>query len=422
MVDLSDRNLLCASVLGDEAVFGCADHALYCVDLSQGTKTRQLYGSRSKAADAGHKEWVSVVSHTPLGDIVSGALDGKLCLWPRDSCGDPREVQAHTGSISAMKVDAEARVVTSGYGGALRVWDCRRSGTGLVGAPRMLGELSHQSLPAPCMDFAWCDSQVLTGHRDGRLGLFDLETGEMMGGRGVSLGRAHRGHVTATLSAPGLDTGAATPRFVTGGQDGFVRIWDPRVGELDTSSGSCLSAGSAGMVMESAAHCSSAGVGAVGGIIASEAGASGTRLISYGADKRICVLEIRGGTKAKGRNHLQKAATTRTSTSSLVIEHVFDEHRDFIYCMNLVSSASRGQSERDIIVSGGGDGMLLVHSLSSMRLLYGLGCCSAGAVRCAIGGPDRLTVAGDDGNAMLYKFGGVKQNIALKERRYIEGR
>lgn len=264
----------------------------------------------------------------------------------------------------------------------------------------MLGELSHQSLPAPCMDFAWCGSQVLTGHRDGRIGLFDLETGEMMSGRGVGLKRAHRGHVTATLSIPSLGTGTATPCFVTGGQDGFVRVWDARVGEPEASSRS------AGMVMESAAHCSSAGAGAVAGIIAPEAGAIGTRLISYGADKRICVLEIRGGTKAEGRNRLRRGAT-----SSLVIEHVFDEHRDFIYSMNLVSSASRRQGEHDILISGGGDGLLLVHCLSSMKLLYGLGCCSAGAVRCAIGGPDRLTVAGDDGNAMLYKFGGAKQNI-----------
>lgn len=74
--NLSDRNLLCLSVRGDEAVFGCADHALYCVDLSRGTKARRLYGTQSNRR-AGHSEWVSAVVHTSQ---VSYIIPFSQCL------------------------------------------------------------------------------------------------------------------------------------------------------------------------------------------------------------------------------------------------------------------------------------------------------------------------------------------------------
>lgn len=416
LLDLSDRNLLCASVRDEEAVFGCADHALYCVDLSRGVKTRQLYGSRSRP-NAGHKEWVSAVCHTAQGDIASGGMDGKLCLWPRGG-GHPGEVQAHAGSISAMKADTGGRVVTSGYGGALRIWDCRSGGRG--GAPpRMSGDISDRGLPAPCMDFAWSGRRAMTGHRDGRVGVFDLETGAIVAGGCNS--EAHRGHVTVVKALRDMNGGAAGGSgtdccVVTGGQDGFVRIWDPRAGEVD--------GGGAAAVMEAPAHRGSTGVGAVGDVIV--AGTGGNRLVSFGADKRVCVLEVRGGrlsscgrgvssssSSSRSRElRLGAAAPSSSSASSLAVEHVFDHHRDFVYCMDFVSAGSDaaraggGGSGGGVLLTGGGDGMLLAHDLGSMRLLYGLGCCSAGAVRCAVAGGSRLTVAGDDGNAMLYTFGG----------------
>lgn len=409
---------------GEEAVFGCADHALYCVDLSRGVKTRQLYGSRSKP-NAGHKEWVSAVCHTAQGDIASGGMDGKLCLWPRGG-GHPGEVQAHAGSISAMKADAEGRVVTSGYGGALRVWDCRSGGRG--GAPpRQAGEIADRGLPAPCMDFAWSGRRAVTGHRDGRLGIFDLETGAIVAG-GCNSG-AHRGQVTVVKALTDMNGGAAGGSgtdccVVTGGQDGFVRIWDPRAGEVRGGGG--RESGGPAAVLEAPAHRGSAGIGAVGDVIV--AGTGGNRLVSFGADKRVCVLEVRGGTltsrgggcdsgSSSSRERRQGAAPAAPasdswSSSFLAVEHVFDDHRDFIYCMDFVpagSDAARagggGGGGGGVLVTGGGDGALLTHDLDSMRLLYGLGCCSAGAVRCAVAGGSRLTVAGDDGNAMLYSFG-----------------
>ncbi|CBJ26896.1 conserved unknown protein [Ectocarpus siliculosus] len=407
LLDLSDRNLLCLSVRGDEAVFGSADHSLYCVDLSRGITTRQLYGSRSKP-DAGHTEWVSVVCHTAQGDIASGGVDGKLCLWPRGGGGggggrNPGEVQAHAGSISAMKADEEGRVATSGYGGAVRVWDCRRSGGRGGAPPRLSGELSDGGLPAPCMDFSWSSdgrrAVVMTGHRDGRVGFFDAETGAIVAGG--CKGGAHRGHVTVVEALDNM-MGVSGCCFATGGQDGFVRIWDPRTGAMEGGGSTSVGAGPAA-VMEAPAHRGPEGVGAVGGLMVARSG--GNRLASFGADRRVCVLEVRGGRSGGGddvRRH-------REQSSSLAIEHVFDEHRDFIYCMDFVpvgSGAARAGSGGDVLVTGGGDGMLLVHDLDSMRLLYGLGCCSTGAVRCAVARENMLTVAGDDGNAMLYSFGG----------------
>lgn len=212
------------------------------------------------------------------GDIVSGGMDGKLCLWPGESNGGggaPGGVQAHAGSIAAIKADVEGRVVSCGYGGALRIWDCRSGrcrgggrqerGAGGQGKventrpPYLVGELYDERLPAPCMDFAWSSGSrggggsVVTGHRDGRLGFYDLETGAML----MCVDKAHRGHVTtlsnlgvignssncsaalgrssdggqsATEAAQMGATGGGQGCFITGGQDGFVRVWDTRVG------------------------------------------------------------------------------------------------------------------------------------------------------------------------------------------------
>lgn len=367
---------------------------------------------------------MSAVDHTASGDIVSAGMDGKLCLWPRGG-GSSGEVQAHAGSISALKTDGDNRVATSGYGGALRVWDCRSDGHG-ASAPRLCTELSDRALPSPCMDFAWAGCRLMTGHRDGRVGLYDLQTGALLvgtggGGSGGGAGRggeaAHRGHVTTVNALAGDNSGGLSGCFVTGGQDGFVRIWDHRVGE---SGGGATKGGGSGRqsaaVMEAPAHRGTSGIGAVGGVV--EAGGGGNKLASFGADRRVCILEVRGGRGgSSGGGGNSSRGSLEIFSSSLAIEHVFEDHKDFIYCADFLPDASSwdraaggggGGRGEGILVTGGGDGMLLVHDLGSMRLLYGLGCCSVGAVRCVVAGRRRLTVGGDDGNAMLYNFDGER--------------
>ncbi|CAN0081538.1 unnamed protein product, partial [Discosporangium mesarthrocarpum] len=342
LVDLSDRNIMCLSVHGDEAVFGCADHALYCVSQETGQLTRKLHSRRG-----GHREWVTAVTHTALGDVVSAGMDGKLCLWPgRDKglladgekgsrsrpCSPLHQTQGHQGSISALHSDVEGRIASCGYSAdTIRVWDCRDQGyTGGGSGLNLIGELASRALTAPCMEFAWAGDYLLTGHRDGHLGLWDLRVGQLAaGGSEVRSSPRHSGHVTVVrhLTDP---PGGARPGslFATGGQDGWVRIWDARKGLLE-----------GGAVLEVGAHRREGGVGAVGGLM--EVGGGG-RLATFGADRSVCILQMRGGSGGNGGSGERwggsgdMGARSGGGGGDVVLEHRFCDHRDFIYCMDFI--------------------------------------------------------------------------------------
>jgi WD40 repeat protein len=55
---------------------GSSDHALYILDVDKAKKKRQLYNKNN-----GHAEWVTCVTYLSNGAILSGGMDGKLCLW-----------------------------------------------------------------------------------------------------------------------------------------------------------------------------------------------------------------------------------------------------------------------------------------------------------------------------------------------------
>jgi hypothetical protein len=101
-------------------------------------------------------------------------------------------------------------------------------------------------------------------------------------------------------------------------------------------------------------HTSTAdGTGAVGGIIPVPVQ---NRLISYGAEGTVAVIDLR-------RAAVHTKFTEHTNSSSV-------RGGSFIYCMALA-----GQS---LLVTGAGSGMLLVHDLQRLKLLYGM---SANQVR-----------------------------------------
>mmetsp|Transcript_8038 Transcript_8038/g.17429 ORF Transcript_8038/g.17429 Transcript_8038/m.17429 type:complete len:626 (+) Transcript_8038:77-1954(+) len=250
VIDVSDRNVLCMSVLGEKAVLGSADHGLKEVNIRAGQLVRNLYTKRY-----GHAEWVTTVAHCPDGRIVSGGQDSKLCLWNASGvvCTD---MTGHMGAISRVRVDGTGKLAISGsYDRTLSVWDLRsrRAAASCTG---------HN---APVMDFVWWENIVASGDRSGLVKLWDTSSAQNTGTL-----KGHKGHITAMLA---VSEGDGTPTVLTGAQDGNIRVWDLRQ-RLNTFNMACHPGGAV-----------------------NELGATTSReprlVVSAGADGRVLVLEPR---------------------------------------------------------------------------------------------------------------------------------
>jgi F-box/WD-40 domain protein 7 len=412
LVDLSDRPLMglavdprCCGTRAEVAVAG-SDHAAYVVDLLRGQRRRVLHGGRF-----GHTEWVTGVTY--LGDgsdrVASCGMDGKLCVWaPAAGKGAPGtarcvDFRGHFGSISGVaspgggtaaggppSVRAGHVLVSAGYDKSVKVWDGRSGGGDRPPAADLRGHdapVLHLALRA---NDAVGALRALSGDRGGAVRVWDVDAGAAVGALG-----GHRGHITALAwlcgEGEGGPGGSAGDLALTGAQDGHVRVWDLRAGD--------------GPVANVAAHVARGGTGAVGDICvarpdpsrgggggggggalgacaaqwqAGGAGGGGEPLIvTAGADKRLCVIDARGGWR---------------------IRHELRGHSDFIYSVHCTGG---------LALSGGGDGLLLAHDVASGEVLWGLGANQA-AVRCvatvAAGARQQLVAAGDDGKALVYDF------------------
>lgn len=194
---------------------------------------------------------------------------------------------------------------------------------------------------APVLHLAWAPDgpgHIVTGDRSGCAVIWDVNKGTT-----ASKLLNHRGHVTALSWLPGGQ------QCITGDQAGTIRVWDVRDPQA--------------CVHEAVEHPG----GAVNDIVSTGI----DTVVTTGADRQIQVLDVR------------RSFDRRWS---------FDHHRDFVYSLDC---------HQEVCVSGGGDGLLLVHDISKGKLLYGLGA-NEGAVRCIAALPQRLVAAGDDGNALVW--------------------
>jgi len=180
------------------------------------------------------------------------------------------------------------------------------------------------------------------------------------GSASLALRGAHQGHVTALKW---LDTAEGSPDlFVSGGQDGAVCVWDARA------------AGGGRPVARHEVHANERGAGAVGNILPGGPAAGGA-LVTSGADMTVQILD-------PAASFAPRAALRLT---------------DFPYTL----AAAGG-----LALAGCGDGALHVIDIAAGRTLYALGAGRA-AVRAIEADANTLLAAGDDGNALLYRFGDV---------------
>eukprot|EP00793_Prasinoderma_coloniale_P000805 PRCOL_00003955-RA len=348
IVDLSDRPLLAASAHGELAVVAGSDHALYEVSLATGRRARKLY---TKAH--GHSEWVTCVAHASDGRVLSGGMDSTLCLWEKGRAVRAQRLEGHTGSVSAVAC-GDAHAVSASYDKSLRVWALGASGLRAEAASVLRG---HKA-PILCLSWGGEGGAVATGARDGALGLWEIgveAAASMFGG-------AHQGHVTALQWLHGGGGARSESVLLSGGQDGRIRAWDPRVRPR------------AALVAELEGHATPKGAGAVGDLRRLAGAGTGMAFASSGADGAVRTWDARVWGAV----------------------HTWREHGDFVYCLEALE---------DLVISGDGGGRVLVHDARTGACAYGLGA-GRNAVRalCVGAGGDALLCAGDDGDATIYSF------------------
>ncbi|KAF5226776.1 hypothetical protein ECC02_000277 [Trypanosoma cruzi] len=331
----SDRNLLCMDVhiRNKLCVVGSADHGLKVFDIKTGKEKKNLY-----TKNYGHTEWVTCCKFLQnTGQIISGGMDSKLCLWEATGPVRCSDLLGHTGSISQVEVNDSSKIaISSSYDRTMRLWDCGGGG-------RCLSTLAGHK--APVMMFSWCGAQVLSGDRQGTAKVWDLETGDCLATMATKRGQIgslwHLLHTSVGLLS------------VIGDQGGVVTVLDfPRLGSKP--------------IFQDVLH--------PGGVVSGIRSIDETPyLVTAGADKIILTLDPR---------------------ANFSTVHRFTDHRDFIYSLETFGP---------LVLSGGGNGWLLVHDTVTGKCCYGLGA-NAAAVREIFSSPEHLVAAGDDGNAIVYDY------------------
>lgn len=195
------EDLVCSiafSADGQTLVSGGRDETVRLWSVASG---RQLQRS------SGHESWVECVDYSPLGKtIVSGSQDHTVRVWDTSTGEEARPFKAHGHWIFAAALSPDGRrAATAGCEG-ISLWDAA-TGKRLhrIDQPKWVGTVS----------FSPDGTRLAAGSSDGKVALFDSETGELI--------RESRGHAKAVGLVRFLVGGQA---LITASDDGTARLWD----------------------------------------------------------------------------------------------------------------------------------------------------------------------------------------------------
>lgn len=205
---------------------------------------------------SGHREKICCTSIAHNNTFaVSGGLDGRIIVWhPKvyddnstwtckhnmfhgDEESPVRAVEIH--GANSLENHVPEWYATGGDDWAIRVWDC-------VQPDRMISEynFSAHTLPVSCLTSASYGHHMLASScEDGRLFLWSPKSGSSSpivefkdaGGSDeyftMNSAKAHDGAIRSL--AVDASYGGEGPRWIaTGGEDGYLKIWDTRMNRL----------------------------------------------------------------------------------------------------------------------------------------------------------------------------------------------
>ncbi len=183
-------------------------------------KIWQLKTGTCRATLKGHEGRVISVAITPDGNrILSGSGDRSVRIWDVQTGLELARLDGHTGDIwSVVALKDNARALSGGFDKTLRLWDLA-SGKCL----RVIeDETDDNDNDVFSSDVNPTGTRVLSGHRNGDVRLWNLETGDL-----EATLKGHLDHVRSIQITP--DGQCA----VSGSTDKTVKLWD-------LESGTCI--------------------------------------------------------------------------------------------------------------------------------------------------------------------------------------
>ncbi|CXI43753.1 WD repeat-containing protein, putative [Plasmodium berghei] len=210
-----DKTILSLSIdeSGTYMATGSADHSIRIHNLKKLLTEKELYHKK-----CGHFDWVNKVFFTKRNEILSGGLDGKLCLWNTTyACKAPKvnkimncseyikqekkvkeikfkassntitckEICAHHSTISDMKFNKQnEKCITSSYDKTLKIFDIKKF--------RELA-IYKGSHSYPITSFLWLQNKIISADKNGTICVFDVETSQEI----LNAPNTHTGNVGA---------------------------------------------------------------------------------------------------------------------------------------------------------------------------------------------------------------------------------
>eukprot|EP01038_Epipyxis_sp_PR26KG_P007642 gene7642-10402_t len=263
-INLSDRLLICSSSnMRNEVIVGGSDHALYSINVNDPSKSPIVMYSKGY----GHSDWVTTVSHMLDGRVISGGMDGKLCLWSesnRKQCID----LSNASEFPISKVLTDNRynaAISCSYDGKISIWKFNESSHRSYEPQR--NEVSHvkpssiqssvtvnknnhgqlvsrstktnnESLASSftpehqldghrneaITECSYNGNNLVSGDKSGAVLVWDLTMHRLL-----HRFRAHPGPITALeCFNDNNDEESNNHMFISCGTDGYVKVWDPR--------------------------------------------------------------------------------------------------------------------------------------------------------------------------------------------------